>query len=112
MLTKDILFGMNILTPNLGRLRRDGAHLDAEPHLSTGLMSAGTALVVGLYAGGGLWLQLMPCRTQKRETRRGEDAGAQEQATADGRSVSGRPRDGNRSAAPGYSLAPFVGVEV
>ena len=58
MLTKDILFGMNILT--LGgfvvmgltlTLNRMGRH--AGKALSIGLMAAGTALVfLGLYAGG------------------------------------------------------------
>jgi len=60
MLTKDILFGMNILTLTgfvvMGitlTLNRAG---QAGKALSIGLMAAGTALVfVGLYAGGGLW---------------------------------------------------------
>jgi hypothetical protein len=60
MLTKDILFGMNILTLAgfvvMGitlTLNRRG---QAGKALSIGLMAAGTALVfVGLYAGGGLW---------------------------------------------------------
>ena len=60
MLTKDILFGMNILTLTgfvvMGitlTLNRAG---QAGKGLSIGLMAAGTALVfVGLYAGGGLW---------------------------------------------------------
>ena len=60
MLTKDILFGMNILTLSgfvvMGitlTLNRAG---QAGKALSIGLMAAGTALVfVGLYAGGGLW---------------------------------------------------------
>jgi hypothetical protein len=60
MLTKDILFGMNILTLagfvvmgltlTLNRMGQAGKAL------SIGLMTAGTALVfVGLYAAGGLW---------------------------------------------------------
>ena len=60
VLTKDILFGMNILTLagfvvmgltlTLNRMGQAGRAL------SIGLMAAGTALVfVGLYAGGGLW---------------------------------------------------------
>ena len=60
MLTKDILFGMNILTLTgfvvmgltltLNRMGKAGKAL------SIGLMTAGTALVfVGLYVGGGLW---------------------------------------------------------
>ena len=57
MFTKDILFGMNILTLAgflvMGlslTLRRMAA---AEVPLSIGLMCAGTALVfIGLYAGG------------------------------------------------------------
>jgi hypothetical protein len=57
MLTKDILFGMNILTVAgflvMGitlTLNRTG---QAGRALSIGLMGAGTALVfVGLYAGG------------------------------------------------------------
>jgi hypothetical protein len=60
MLTKDILFGMNILTLagfvvmgitlTLNRMGQAGKAL------SIGLMAAGTALVfVGLYAGVGLW---------------------------------------------------------
>ena len=60
MLTKDILFGMNILTLagfvmmgltlTLNRMGQTGEAL------SIGLMTAGTALVfVGLYAGSGLW---------------------------------------------------------
>jgi hypothetical protein len=60
MLTKEILFGMNILTLvgfivmgltlTLNRIGRTGKAL------SIGLMTAGTALVfVRLYAGGGLW---------------------------------------------------------
>jgi len=60
MLTKDILFGMNILT--LGGFVVMGITLtlnrmgQAGKALSIGLMTAGTALVfVGLYAGGGLW---------------------------------------------------------
>ena len=60
MLTKDILFGMNILTligfVVMGltlALNRMG---QAGKALSIGLMTAGTALVfVGLYVGGGLW---------------------------------------------------------
>ena len=60
MLTKDILFGMNILTLAgfivMGltlTLNRMGQTSKA---LSIGLMTAGTALVfVRLYAGGGLW---------------------------------------------------------
>jgi len=60
MLTKDILFGMNILTLAgfiiMGltlTLTRMG---QAGKAISIGLMAAGTALVfVGLYAGGGLW---------------------------------------------------------
>ena len=60
MLTKDILFGMNMLTLTgfavMGitlTLTRAG---QAGTALSLGLMAAGTALVfVGLYAGGGLW---------------------------------------------------------
>ena len=60
MLTKDILFGMNILTLTgivvMGltlTLNRMG---QAGKALSIGLMTAGTALVfVGLYVGGGLW---------------------------------------------------------
>ena len=58
MLTKDILFGMNVLTLAgfvvMGitlTLNRTG---QAGKALSIGLMSAGTALVfIGLYAGGG-----------------------------------------------------------
>jgi len=58
MLTKDILFGMNVLTLAgfvvMGitlTLNRAG---QAGKALSIGLMSAGTALVfIGLYAGGG-----------------------------------------------------------
>ena len=60
MFTKDILFGMNIvtlagfivmgLTLTLNRVGRSGKVL------SIGLMTAGTALVfVGLYAGRVLW---------------------------------------------------------
>ena len=60
MLTKDILFGMNILTLagfvlmgitlTLNRMGQAGKAL------SIGLMTAGTALVfAGLYAGSGLW---------------------------------------------------------
>ena len=60
MLTKEILFGMNILTLagfivmgltlTLNRMGQTGKAL------SIALMTAGTALVfVGLYAGGGLW---------------------------------------------------------
>jgi hypothetical protein len=60
MLTKDILFGMNILTLagfvvmritlTLNRIGQTGKAL------SIGLMTAGTALVfAGLYVGGGLW---------------------------------------------------------
>jgi hypothetical protein len=60
MLTKDILFGMNILTLagfvvmgitlTLNRMGQAGKAL------SIGLMTAGTALVfAGLYARGGLW---------------------------------------------------------
>ena len=60
ILTKDILFGLNILTlagfvmmgitPTLRRTAQAGNAL------SIGLMVAGTALVFcGLYAGGGLW---------------------------------------------------------
>ncbi len=60
MLTKDILFGMNILTLAgfvvMGltlTLTRTG---QAGKALSIGLMAAGTALVfLGLYAGGGSW---------------------------------------------------------
>jgi hypothetical protein len=60
MLTKDILFGMNIVTlagfAILGitlTLNRMG---QAGKALRIGLMTAGTALVfAGLYAGGGLW---------------------------------------------------------
>jgi hypothetical protein len=60
MLTKDILFGMNILTlagfVAMGltlTLNRTG---QAGKLLSIGLMIAGTALVfVGLYAGGWSW---------------------------------------------------------
>jgi hypothetical protein len=60
MLTKDILFGMNLLTLAgfvlMGitvTLTRAG---QAGKALSIGLMTAGTALVfVGLYASGGLW---------------------------------------------------------
>jgi hypothetical protein len=60
MLTKDILFGMNILTLAgfivMGltlTLNRMG---QASKGLRIGLMTAGTALVfVGLYARGGLW---------------------------------------------------------
>ena len=59
MLTKDILFGMNILTLagfavmgitlTLNRMRQAGKGL------SIGLMTVGTALVLaGLYVGGGL----------------------------------------------------------
>lgn len=59
MLTKDILFGMNILTLagfvvmgitlTLNRMGQTGRAL------SIGLMTAGTALVfAGLYVGGGL----------------------------------------------------------
>jgi hypothetical protein len=43
----------------------------------------------------------------KRNPGEGDDAGAQEQATADGRSVSGRPRDGNSSAAPRVLVSTF-----
>jgi len=57
MLTKDILFGMNILT--LGGLILTGFGLNlrrtarAGLPLCIGLMGAGTALVLlGLYAGG------------------------------------------------------------
>ena len=60
MLTKDILFGMNILT--LGGFVVMGITLtlnrmgQAGKALSIGLMIAGTALVfVGLFAGGVLW---------------------------------------------------------
>ena len=60
MLTKEILFGMNILTLagfiimgltlTLNRMGQAGKAL------SIGLMTAGTALVfAGLYGGGGLW---------------------------------------------------------
>ena len=60
MLTKDILFGMNILTPagfvlmgltlTLNRMGQAGKAL------SIGLMAAGTALVfLGLHAGSGSW---------------------------------------------------------
>ena len=60
MLTKDILFGMNILTLagfvvmsitlTLNRIGR------ASKALRIGLMTTGTALVFsGLYVGGGLW---------------------------------------------------------
>ena len=60
MLTKEILFGMNILTLagfiimgitlTLNRMGQAGKGV------SIGLMTAGTALVfVGLYARGGLW---------------------------------------------------------
>jgi len=60
MLTRDILFGMNLPTPRrlvlmgltltLNRVGQTGKAL------SIGLMTAGTALVfVGLYARGGLW---------------------------------------------------------
>ena len=60
MLTKDILFGMNILTLagfvvmgitlTLNRMGQAGNAL------RIGLMTAGTALVfAGLYVGGGLW---------------------------------------------------------
>jgi len=60
MLTKDILFGMNILTLSgfavMGitlTLNRAGQAGSAS---SIGLMAVGTALVfLGLYAGGGLW---------------------------------------------------------
>ena len=60
MLTKDILFGMNILTLAgfiiMGltlTLTRMG---QAGKALRLGLMTASTALVVvGRYAGGGLW---------------------------------------------------------
>jgi len=60
MLTKDILFVMNILTlAGFGvmgitlTLNRMG---QAGKAMSIGLMTAGTALVfVGLYVGGGLW---------------------------------------------------------
>ena len=60
MLTKDILFGMNILTlAGFGvmgitlTLNRMGQAGNA---MSIGLMTLGTALVfVGLYVGGGLW---------------------------------------------------------
>ena len=60
MLTKDILFGMNVLTlagfVMMGitlTLNRMG---QAGKALSIGLMTAGTALVfAGLYTGGGLW---------------------------------------------------------
>ena len=60
MLTKDILFGMNMLTLTgfavMGitlTLNRAG---QAGKALSIGLMAAGTALVfVGLYVGRGLW---------------------------------------------------------
>ena len=60
MLTKDILFGMNIVTlagfAILGitlTLNRMG---QAGKALRIGLMTAGTALVfAGLYAGGGFW---------------------------------------------------------
>jgi hypothetical protein len=60
VLTRDILFGMNILTLagfvvmgltlTLNRMGQAGKVV------SIGLMTAGSALVfVGLYAGGGLW---------------------------------------------------------
>ena len=60
MLTKDILFGMNILTlagfvvmSITLTLNRIGL---ASKALRIGLMTAGTALVFsGLYVGGGLW---------------------------------------------------------
>jgi hypothetical protein len=60
MLTKDILFGMNLLTlagfAVMGitlTLNRMG---QAGKAVSIGLMTAGTALVfAGLYAGSGLW---------------------------------------------------------
>jgi hypothetical protein len=60
MFTKDILFGMNILSLAgfvvMGltlTLNRTG---QAGKTLSISLMGAGTALVFfGLYAGGGLW---------------------------------------------------------
>ena len=104
MLTQDILFGMNILTlagfAVMGltlTLNRMG---QAGKLLSIGLMAAGTALVfVGLY------------RTHKREPRRGKDAGAQERAAADGRSVSGRPCEWNSSAAPVCSLASSMATK-
>ena len=57
MLTKEILFGMNILT--LAGFVVMGLTLTLNrmgQALSIGLMTAGTALVfVGLYVGGGLW---------------------------------------------------------
>ena len=60
MLTRDILFGMNILT--LAGFTVMGVTLtlnrmgQAGKALSVCLMAAGTALVfVGLYAAGGLW---------------------------------------------------------
>jgi len=60
MLTKDILFGMNILTVAgfvvMGltlTLNRMG---QASKPVSIGLMTAGTALVfAGMYVAGGLW---------------------------------------------------------
>jgi hypothetical protein len=52
-----------------------------------------------------------PCRTHKREPRRGKDAGAQERAAADGRSVSGRPCEWNSSAAPVCSLASSMATK-
>lgn len=60
MLTRDILFGMNILTLAgfvvMGltlTLNRTG---QAGKALSIGLMCVGTALVFfGLYVGGGIW---------------------------------------------------------
>ena len=53
-----------------------------------------------------------PCSAQKKNPGEGEDAGAQEQAIADGRSVSGRPCEWNSSAAPFRSLACSFGEEV
>ena len=87
MLTRDILFGMNILTLagfvvmgltlTLNRMGQTGKVV------SIGLMSAGTALVfVGQYAGGSLWRTAIDGEKthrmphQKRTPARG-DAGAQ-----------------------------------
>jgi hypothetical protein len=80
----------------------------------TGLMTAGTAVVlVGLYAGGGFMVTARLCRAApKGAPARGDDAGAQEQVAADGRRVPGRLRDRNSGAAPGFPLASSVGDEV